>query len=217
MAGPDYRAYFDSTVGRYRGSPLVYAWQVEDEPFDNTANEETGDDRISVDQLDWEVGEVHRLDPAHRAVTTSYDGWNALVDMLQIYAPSALAQLGGYPSGHPDAALDAGDALGLDFYIYGPSVPPRYISNGQRAEWKTQALTFWADRAASEGKSVWLAEMQAQPWGDLSGFGPEDLVDSAVDYRRGRLQVVLLWGVQTWLTSPSWLAAASTAMSILRS
>lgn len=217
MGGPAYRLYFDSTIKRYRSSPLVYGWQVEDEPFDNTANVETGDDRISLAQLRWEVGEVHRLDRAHRAVTTSFDGWNALVDTLQIYAPSVLARLGGYPSGHPDAALAAGDALGLDFYIYGPSVPPWFISNQQRTEWKTQALAFWADRAAAQGKSVWLAEMQAQPWGGLSGFGPADLIASAGDYRREPLQVVLLWGVETWLTSPSWLAAAAQAMTVLRS
>ncbi len=212
-----YRRYIDSSILRYRASPLLYAWQVENEPFDNTENEQTGDDRISQPQLAWEIGEVRRLDPAHRAVTTSFDGWNALVDMLQIYAPRVLAGLGAYPSGHPQQALDSGDALGLDFYIYGPSVPPSYISNGQRAEWKSQALAFWADRAGGQGKAVWLTEMQAQPWGTLSGFGPADLIDSAVDYRRERLQVVLLWGAETWLQSPAWLAAATQAMGVLRS
>lgn len=217
QSGPAYRLYIDSSILRYRDSTLLYAWQVENEPFDDTANQQTGDDRISATQVAWEMAEVHRLDNAHRAVTTSYDGWNAMVDMLQIYDPAVLAGLGAYPSGHPQDALDAGDALGLDFYIYGPSVPPSYISNGQRSEWKSQALAFWTQRAAGQGKQVWLAEMQAQPWGNLSGFGPADLVDSAVDYRRERLQVVLLWGVDTWLVSPVWLAAAMQAMQVLRS
>ncbi len=217
QAEPAYRAYFDASVNRYRGSPVLYAWQVENEPFDETANEETGDDRISPAQLGWEIGEVHSLDPAHRAMTTTFDGWNVMVDMLQVFSPRVLAGLGAYPSGHPQDVLDAGDALGLDFYIYGPSVPPSYISNGERAEWKSQALAFWADRASEQGKPVWLGEMQAQPWGTLSGFGPADLINSAVDYRRERLQVVLLWGVDTWLLDPAWLVAATKAMEILRS
>lgn len=216
QAQPTYRLYVDSSIVRYRASPLLYAWQVENEPFDDTENFETGDDRIEPAELAWEIGEVHRLDPAHRAMTTSFDGWNVLVDMLQVYAPPILASLGAYPSGHPEDVLDAGDVLGLDFYIYGPSVPPAYITNGQRAEWKSQALSFWADRASEQGKQVWLAEMQAQPWGTLSGFGPADLIDSAVDYRQERLQVVLLWGADTWLQSPAWLSAAAQSIAILR-
>jgi hypothetical protein len=217
QSGPTYRLYFDSSIVRYRASPLVYAWQVENEPFDDTANADTGDDRIDAAQVAWEMGEVRRLDPGHEAYTTTYDGWNVTIDMLQVYAPPLLDALHAYPSGHPQNALDAGDALGLDLYIYGPKVPPSYISNSQRSEWKAQAVSYWADRAGAQGKQVWLAEMQAQPWGTLSGFVPADLIDSALDYRQERLQVVLLWGVDTWLTNPAWLAAANQAQAILRS
>jgi hypothetical protein len=217
QAGPTYRLYIDSSIERYRASPLLYAWQVENEPFDDTANAETGDDRIDAAQLEWEMGEVRRLDPGHEASTTTYDGWNVTIDILQIYAPPLLDALHAYPSGHPQNVLDAGDALGLDLYVYGPNVPPSYISNSQRAEWKRQAVSYWADRAGAQGKQVWLAEMQAQPWGTLSGFEPADLIDSALDYRQEKLQVALLWGVDTWLTNPAWLAAANQALAILRS
>ena len=216
QAGRTYRLYIDSSILRYRASPLLYAWQVENEPFDDTANADTGDDRIDAAQLEWEMGEVRRLDPAHEAYTTTYDGWNVTIDFLQIYAPLIVEKLHAYPSGHHQDVLDASEALGMALYIYGPKVPPSYISNSQRAEWKRQAVGFWADRAGTAGKQVWLAEMQAQPWGSLSGFGPADLIDSAVDYRQERLQVVLLWGVDTWLTSPVWLAAANQALAILR-
>jgi hypothetical protein len=216
QSGPIYRLYIDSSILRYRSLPLLYAWQVENEPFDYTANEVTGDDRIDAAQIAWEMGEVHRLDPAHEAYTTTYDGWNVTIDFLQIYAPLIVDKLHAYPSGHPQNVLDAGAALGLDLYIYGPQIPPSYITNGQRAEWKRQAIAFWVDRAAARGKQVWLTEMQAQPWGRLGGFGPADLIESAVDYRQEKLQVVLLWGVDTWLTNPSWLAAAIHAMAILR-
>jgi hypothetical protein len=204
QSGAPYRAYFDGSIARYRGSPLLYAWQVENEPLDYVGNSFTGDDQIKVAQLAWEIGEVHRLDPAHEAVTTTFDGWNAAVDMMQLYTPSLLYLLGGWPQGHPEDALESSDALGLDMYLDGPSTPLRFTSPDLRAEWKEQALSFWAARARSKGKGLWLAEMQAQPWSVSPGqFSPSDLIASAVDYRQERLQVVLMWGVDTWLKDPA--------------
>ena len=218
QSGAPYRSYIDASVVRYRSSPLLYAWQVENEPFDYVTNAITGDDEITAAQLAWEVGEVHRLDPGHKAVTTTFDGWNVAVDAMQQYAQPALALAGGYPSGHPGAALAAADALGLDIYLNAPSTPLRFTSVDLRAEWKAQAIDFWAHEAAARGKTVWLAEMQAAPWGTtLGGFNPPDLITSAVDYRREPLQVVLLWGADTWLHDPAWMEAATQAMAILRS
>jgi hypothetical protein len=218
QAASAYRAYFDSSITRYRDSPLIYAWQVENEPLDYVGNDFTGDDQIKVAQLSWEIGEVHRLDPNHKAVTTTFDGWNVAIDVLQLYAKPALQLLGGYPSGHPEDALEAGDALGLDMYLDAPSTPLRFTSTDLRAAWKEQSLAFWIGRARSMGKDVWLAEMQAQPWADAPGrFNEDDLVSSAAGYRREHLQVVLMWGVETWLQDPAWLTAATRAMAILRS
>ncbi|MGH7765010.1 MAG: hypothetical protein ACREOM_11425 [Candidatus Dormibacteraceae bacterium] len=213
-----YRAYFDTSVERYRGSPLLYAWQVENEPLDYVGNDSTGDDQIKVAQLDWEVAQVHRLDPGHKAVTTTFDGWNVAVDELQVYATPALWLLGGYPSGHPEQALETGDALGLDIYLDAPSTPLRFTSVALRQAWKEQAVDFWVARAQSMGKTVWLTEMQAQPWYNVPGnFTPADLISSARGYRQVNLQVVLMWGVETWLEDPAWLAAGARAMAILRS
>lgn len=211
-----YRAYFAASIARYRGSRLLFAWQVENEPLDVVGNALTGIDDIDPGQLAWEIGEVHHLDPLHRVVTTTYDGWNVAVDMLQVYATPLLRLLHGYPSGHPEQTLEAGDALGLDLYLEGPSIPLDFTSVDLRAEWKRQALSFWAAQAQATGKQLWLAEMQAQPWGDSTSFTPSDLVDSAEDYRQERLQVVLMWGVDTWLDDPAWLEAGIQAMNVLR-
>ncbi|HVC42980.1 MAG TPA: hypothetical protein VND54_13455 [Candidatus Saccharimonadales bacterium] len=68
------------------------------------------------------------------------------------------------------------------------------------------------------GKDVWISEMQAQPWADLAGkFTEDDLLTSAAGYRQEHLQVVLMWGVETWLADPAWMAAATRVMAILRS
>jgi hypothetical protein len=215
--GTAYRTYFEATLVRYRSSPLLYAWQVENEPFDFVVNETTGDDQISPAQIQWEIREVHGLDPSHRAVTTTYDGWNVMIDWLQLNATGVLAALNGYPSGHPGEALSAGDALGLDIYVDGPSTPLRFASVALRTSWKVEAIRFWSGVAKAENKEVWLTEMQAQPWGSASDrFSIGDLLATAAAYRQDPLQVVLLWGVETWLKDPSWMKASVSAMEILR-
>lgn len=216
QAGSAYRTYFDASIARYRNSSLLYAWQVENEAYDVVGNSQTGPDDVSPEQMAWEVGEVHRLDPGRKVMTTTYDGWNALIDMLQVYSTPVLALLGGYPSGHPQESLDSGDVLGLDLYLEGPSIPLSFTPVALRAEWKRQALAFWSSRARASGKELWLAEMQAQPWRDSTTFTPQDLIDSAVAYRQEPLQVVLMWGVETWLRDPEWMSAGVRAMEIMR-
>jgi len=66
----------------------------------------------------------------------------------------------------------------------------------------SKAIGLWADRAKAQGKDLWLAEVQAQPWNGTSGFQPANLLASAVSYRQEPVQVVLLWGVETWLRDP---------------
>ena len=213
QSGTAYRSYFDVSITRYRDSPLLYAWQVENEPLDYVVNVSTGADQITPAQLAWEVDEVHRLDPNHQAVITTYDGINVTIDMLQLWVP----HLVGSTNGHPEDALQAGDALGLDIYVDGPNVPYRHLTTMElREQWKEQAVSFWADRASMQGKGVWLAEMQAQPWNDSGTFSPQDMIESAIDYRQEPLQVVLLWGVDTWLEDPTWMSAGSRAIDLLR-
>jgi Cellulase (glycosyl hydrolase family 5) len=217
QSGAAYRAYFDGSLMRYRSSPLLYAWQVENEPFDYVVNASTGADQITVEQLSWEISQVHQLDPGRTVVTTTFDGWNSTIDMLQLYAPPLVAALHAYPSGHPGETLAAGDALGLDVYSDAPSTPLRFTSPDLRSVLKQQALDFWAGQAKAQGKQLWLAEMQAQPWTEPSAFTPANLVASAVDYRQEPLKVVLLWGAETWLKDPAWMAGAQQAMAIMRS
>lgn len=218
QVGTAYRDYFDTTIVRYRNNPLLYAWQVENEPFDYVVNEETGADQISPEQMTWEIDEVHRLDGHHRAVTTSFDGWNVIVDWMQLDATPLLWALHGYPSGHPGPALDAADALGLDIYVDGASTPLRFTSIPLRTTWKAETIQFWADQAKAQNKQVWLMEMQAEPWAVSPGsYSTADLLATAASYRREPLNVVLLWGAETWLADPAWLNAASGAMTILRS
>jgi hypothetical protein len=86
-----------------------------------------------------------------------------------------------------------------------------------RTSWKTEAIRYWSAVASSQGKEVWLTEMQAQPWAtDPGDFTTDDLLVSAKVYRNAPLQVVLLWGVDTWLADPAWMQAATEAIGVLR-
>ena len=216
QSGTAYGTYFDASITRYRSSPLLYAWQVENEPLDKVVNAYTGYDVISDNRLAWEVAEVHRLDPGRRVVITSFNALNSTLDIVQVYTPQLLFLVGG-PSGHPNEALAAGDAFGLDIYLDGPYIPWRsFTTIALRSQWKQQSIAFWAGRAHAQGKEMWLTEMQAQPWGATHTFTPADLRASAVDYRQAPLDVVLLWGVETWLADPGWMAAGRQAIDILR-
>src|SRR5256712_5077070 len=122
QSAPEYRTYFVSSITRSRDSPRLYACKVENEPFDYVGNDFTGQDDIAASQLAWEIDQVHELDPAHKAVVTTYDGWNVAVDVLQLYAALVLWRPGG-PSGGPGEALQAGGALGPDLSVCGPHAP----------------------------------------------------------------------------------------------
>ena len=61
-----------------------------------------------------------------------------------------------------------------------------------------------------------VAPMIVGPWAMGETFTLADLHDSAVDYRQEPLDVALLWGVETWLEDPVWLAAGKQAIGILR-
>ena len=217
QSGPPPAPISTAVLMRYRSSPLLYAWQVENEPLDFVGNAITGDDLINAAQLSGEVDEVYQLDPGRRVVLDQLlDGWNSTIDLVQMYAPPLLAVVGAYPSGHPGEMLAAGDALGLDLYVEAPSAPLKFTSPDLRSVWKQEAPDFWAWQAKAQGKQLWVAEMQAQPWTKASAFTPANLVASAADYRQEPLQVVLLWGVATWLSDPrGW--RARHACRILRS
>ncbi len=216
QAASAYRRYFLTSIARYRSSPLLDTWQVENEPLDKVVNAYTGPDAIAAAQLAWEIDQVHRLDPSHKVVVTTYNALNSTFDLIQRYAKPLLPLIGG-GSGHTNEVLAAGDVFGLDVYLDGPAIPWRDFTSIQlRTAWKEQTLALWSDVAHAEGKQLWIAEAQAQPWAGEGLYAPADLVNSAVAYREQYVDVVLLWGVETWLEDDRWLAAGREATRILR-
>jgi hypothetical protein len=217
---PGYGEYLRAAAEHFAGDSLLYAWQLENEPFDNVPTIAATHDAIPARQLAAELALLRSRDPAHPVVVTSYD--SATVDLDQRGAGRmswVYSRLpGSRPAGHPLDALRAGDALGLDAYVATPSTPLTDAGTDQRIQWKREALQYWAERAAAAGKELWLTEVQGAPW---SGAGPDsftqtDLMASASAYSTTGARVILLWGVESWLLDPTWAAAGKAAVETLR-
>jgi hypothetical protein len=216
-ASDSYLAYLEGTFRHYAASPLLYAWQVENEPLDNT-REDLGEVAIGGATIADEVALLKSIDPVHRAIVTTYNSASVSLDLQATSFWSWLYDLlpGPKPAGHPKPALDLGDILGLDIYVDTPSTPLEDASVTERIGWKAASLTYWADQALQNGKELWITEMQGSTWNGEAGFSPEDLQESAQQYSGTGVSAVLLWGVEDWLNSPDWMQAGQAAFQTLR-
>lgn len=208
LSSAPFLAYLQGAVERYRNLPQLAGWQVENEPFDEVALKGEPDDALTVTEVNQEIALVHRLDPHHQVVETSYDSSNVRLDRAQASPFWALTTLvGPQPTGHMEDALNTGQVVGMDAYVVTPNTNLSAITAAQRIGWKSQSIAFWRDQAQAAGKALWLTEMQASPWNGMGGFTIADFQLSAREYARDGAAVILLWGVEYWLTHPAWLQA----------
>lgn len=212
-----YVEYLAATFRHYAGNPLLSAWQVENEPFDNT-NEELGQVALGGGVVADEVALLKSIDSIHRAVITTYNSSSINLDMEATSSFHWLYDLlpGPKPAGHPSPTLAMADVLGLDVYVATPSTPLSDASVPERIGWKAKTLAYWALEAAKTGKEVWITEMQGGPWNGDPGFSQKDLLESAHVYSGTGVSAILLWGVENWLTDPAWMAAGQAAIEDLR-
>lgn len=221
VATPAFDEYFRATVARYAGNPLLEAWQVENEPFDDVTSGDVNATTVAMttQTVEARVRELKQLDPAHPAVVTTYNSSVLALDQeaqspfAGVYSALPLPQ----PAGHPADALLAGDVLGLDAYVVTPATPLAQSSADARLDWKAGSYEYWSTQAAKLGKPFWITEMQGAPWLDAPGFTIADFLYSAQLYRTVGASAIFYWGAEGWLTHPDWLAAGVQATRILRS
>ncbi len=214
-----YYKYLDVSYRRYAAEPLLYAWQIENEPLDDVRTVRSRHSALPRAMVQSEIKALRKIDPVHPFVVTTFNSDHVALDRIQA-SPLAtrLTSLRGVkPVGHPSQALAVGDALGLDLYVVGPWTLNAREGADQRIAWKQQTLDYWSRVAHRKGKEVWITEMQAAPWQGTNGFTPGELVTSARAYRGHGASVVLVWGVEDWLKSPEWMSAGVAAFQILRS
>jgi hypothetical protein len=205
-------------VSRYARSSLLDSWQVENEPFDSSVPTAVGDTAIPAPQLASEVALVRRLDHNHRVMVTSFNSSTVDLDQAGIVEEQTgvAPPPGAQPGGHPDQSLKVGDVLGLDLYVVYWGVNLADADVPTRIVWKRNSLPFWVQRATALGRQVWLAEMEASPYVGTDGFTTSDLLLSARQYSGWGISTVLMWGVESWLTQPEWMAAGLQAIALMR-
>lgn len=215
---PGFARYLEATVGHYSSNPLLQRWQVENEPLDDSVPAAEGNTALTVAEVSAEIAEVRSVDRSHPVMATTFT--SSVLDLDEEEIAEADHDVppppGPQPGGHPEETLGLGSTLGLDLYVVFGGVNFNDADPATRIIWKRNSLAFWAQRAAQRDKNVWIAEMQAAPWQNVSGFTTDDLLFSAEQYRGQGESAVLLWGVEQWLTSPAWLTAGERAAAVIR-
>ena len=213
-----YRTYLETTFHRYASLSLLRAWQVENEPLDNASVNQLTNGALPASMIRSEIELLRSVDLVHQVVVTTFNSSHVALD---VEGSSPLAWLyshlpGAKPAGHPAQVLTIGDTLGLDLYVVTESTPLAIISASTRIAWKEEALDYWQIQAQKRGRALWVTELQASPWSGTTGFTTDDLISSALAYRGHGVSVYLLWGVEDWLGSPSWMTAGVKAIKLLR-
>jgi hypothetical protein len=215
VADPEYHRYLKATFRHYRRNPLLYSWQLENEPLDNVPTTAGTDVRITGDDLQDELELLRSID-SRPAVITTYNSSTLSLDVAALMPASKPPPAGApLPAGHPLEAMQSGDVLGLDLYVVTGDTSLTDADATKRIGWKRAALPYWVHHAQAAGKPLWITEMQGAPWPGQSNFTTSDLLFSADAYHHTGASVVLLWGVEEWLGSPDWMEAGKQARQIL--
>lgn len=173
---------------------VIDAWQVENEPFLPAAGRTAGW-RISPDLLAREVAVVCDADPRHRPVVINHSS-RTVFDRGWL------------------RALQAGDVLAQNVYTrrpMRPGLPLRYRND--YALWPVAPrLAAQAAVARRLGKSLWITELQAEPWerfdllttppGLTGSISPQQLRENLRLAAAARAERIYLWGAEWWL----WMA-----------
>jgi hypothetical protein len=215
VVDPEYQRYLVETFVHYRSNPLLYSWQIENEPLDNVATDAGYQVDIAGDDLQDEVDKVSSIDTIHPVVITTYNSATLSLDVSAMSPGGADPTSPAQPAGHPLQALQLGDVLGLDLYVVTGDTSLTDADAHKRTIWKSRALDYWSGQAQALNKPLWITEMQGAPWPGLDNFTTDDLLFSAEAYRRHGASVILLWGVETWLSSDTWMRAGRQAREML--
>ena len=194
--------FASTTVARYRHSPVVEAWQVENEPRNRSG---PGFELVPTDLLQREMKAVAQVDPRPQIVNC-FLHFTRLSDLVSRPWPWYDVV------GHLLDLVPTDHVLGFDIhpFISRKLGPMRWLSSardGWPQEWRAVA-----DRVRSAGRRIWVTESQAEPWGPGS-LDPARMQRTFEAVVEAEPEVVLLWGAEFWLKrqsagDPGWMEAA---------
>ncbi len=171
--------YIEVCIQHYITNEAVAVWQVENEPLDPSG--EFGW-RIATDFLKEEVDLVRNIDPDRKILISLWG--NEL-----------------HKRGYYKQVVPLADSVGIDLYSRVPLSAAPTIYRGPSDTIKT-IQTISAEIVAAN-KEFWVAELQAEPWGNDTGFGPIQIQDNWHYAQSLNPQVILWWGFEWWLIT-SW-------------
>ncbi|HVH65986.1 MAG TPA: hypothetical protein VM674_08110 [Candidatus Acidoferrum sp.] len=232
---PDHRvvqraalAHVRDVVWRFASSPVLRAWQIENEPFNRSGPQALWLPRVVVRR---EARAVRAIDPSRPLVLTTFAHFDEALDRsssrhqsdwmrrLRLDIPAEREAL---------SILRRGDILGVDVYRsigWVDSAGQQRIAHASpdQLDW----IARWQRIARGQGKQFWVTEAQAEPWeaqrrtlGDPLSVGPDDGQRLIDDLERRDVSTALLWGSEYWLWreangDPRWMESVSRGLRAL--
>ena len=193
-------------MDRYSHNPALYAWQVENEPFNRAGPHQWWIDSNFVHQ---EVLTVKRLD-SRPVILTAFGSFNLVVDRGSGHRGLSLSSLLGFDTDGAEqeslGSIGKGDIFGLDVYNrIGFRLLGRDLVSSAGRDWSSRA-TAWVGRAERQRKDAWVTELQAEPWeaspvsyAHPKSISPRGVVTNFHAVADGGYDTVLLWGSEYWL------------------
>lgn len=179
--------FIEKCVLRYRASPSVKIWQVENEPFDPAGY---GQSRISTDFLKSEVDLVKKIEPGKKVMVTVWG--------------NELTKRGVYKE-----AASVADIVGLNIYLRQPAsvlFGLHHVYSGPADS--TDSIIKTAGAIIGKNKDFWLAELQSEPWetdgtvtrkNNPPSMLPEHIPGNFDYAAKLNPSTTLLWGSEWWL------------------
>jgi len=186
--------YIETVVGRYKNSPAIEYWQIENEPF-HTFGSGCAAGKLKTQQVEREIALVRSLDSRPIVLTDSGEQgfWASSLARSDVTGVSMYLQVWN-------------DTLGVVQFPFGPGfyVLKRSIFNYAYPE-----------------KKIIVSELEAEPWGPslLPGYDlsfQKELMSAerfreVLSYaRRSGFDTFYLWGVEWWY----WLKESQNASDI---
>jgi hypothetical protein len=206
--------FIQAVVERYRDSPAIAYWQVENEPLDPSGPRQW---TIGSDVLAQETALVDRLDSQHRPVLlTTFVSTNP-AHQFAATNPGLMNRV--------QSLLGMADVLGLDVY---PVREHDILGKALIFRWPPfiwqQRLRSVQHAARTAGKPVWVTELQAEPWlltqvvylqqPPNPGIVPAETEFLTQEIRADGFPTALFWGAEYWymrmarFEDRSWWSAA---------
>lgn len=217
-------AFVRDVILRYRRSPGLVAWQLENEPFNRSGPRAWWIDRRMI-RAERRI--VQSLDPRPVVVTTFAHFSEGLDRASNRFRAKWMQRLGlDLPAEREAlACLRRHDILGLDVYrAIGWWRTEQEQEIAQSDDDQLDHVRRWQRVVGEQRKRLWITESQAEPWEASSkthaeplSVAPPDMLELAAALMALEVEVLLLWGSEYWVWREQhgdarWIESASEVL-----